>query len=74
MTKLLEKAIAVARGLAPERQDEVASMILSASSEAPVELTPEELEAVEVGLTDADTGRFATDEEVEMLFAKFRPA
>ncbi len=74
MTKLLEKAIEAVRKLAPERQDEVAGMILSASSEAPVELTAEELEAVEAGLADADAGRFATDEEVEALFAKFRTA
>ncbi len=74
MTKLLEKAIAVVRKLTPERQDEVAGMILSVSSDTPVELTAEELEAVEAGLADADAGRFATDEEVETLFAKFRPA
>jgi predicted transcriptional regulator len=74
MTKLLEKAIEVVRKLAPERQDEVASMILSVSSEAPVELTVDELQAVEAGLADADAGRFATDEEVEALFAKFRAA
>ena len=74
MTKLLEKAIAAVRKLAPERQDEVAGMILSVSSEAPVELTVDEHEAVEAGLVDADAGRFATDEEVEELFAKFRAA
>jgi predicted transcriptional regulator len=49
-------------------------MILSVSSEAPVELTVDELQAVEAGLADADAGRFATDEEVEALFAKFRAA
>ena len=74
MTKLLEKAIAAVRKLAPERQDEVAGMILSVSSDTPLELTAEELKAVEAGLADADAGRFATDEEVETLFAKFRPA
>ena len=74
MTKLLEKAIAAVRKLAPERQDEVASMILSVSCEAPEALTADELRAVEAGLADADAGRFATDEEVEALFAKFRAA
>ena len=74
MTKLLEKVIEVVRKLAPERQDEVAGMILSASSEVPVELTADELEAVEAGLADANAGRFATDDEVEALFAKFRAA
>ena len=74
MTKLLEKAIAAVRKLAPERQDELAEVLLSASSETPLELTTEELEAVEAGLADANAGRFATDEEVEELFAKFRAA
>jgi len=74
MTKLLEQAIEVVRKLAPEQQDEVAGMILSVSSEGPVKLTADELKAVEAGLADADAGRFATDEEVETLFMKFRTA
>ena len=45
MTKLLEKAIAAVRELSPERQDELAKVLLSASSETPVELTAEELRA-----------------------------
>jgi predicted transcriptional regulator len=34
--------------------------------------TPEELAAIDRGLRDAAEGRFATDEEVEAVFAKFR--
>ena len=34
--------------------------------------TPEEVAAIEEGLADARAGRFATDEEVEAVFAKFR--
>jgi predicted transcriptional regulator len=34
--------------------------------------TPEELAAIDEGLRDAAEGRFATDEEVEATFAKFR--
>jgi predicted transcriptional regulator len=36
------------------------------------EPTPEELEGIDRGLRDAAEGRFATDEEVEAAFAKFR--
>jgi hypothetical protein len=36
--------------------------------------TPEELEGIDRGLHDAEQSRFATDEEVERAFAKFRGA
>jgi hypothetical protein len=36
------------------------------------EATPEELEAVDRGLADARAGRFASDEEVAALKARFR--
>jgi hypothetical protein len=35
-------------------------------------LTDEEREAVRKGLDDADAGRFASDEEVAALFARYR--
>ena len=34
--------------------------------------TPEELAGIDRGLRDAEQGRFATDEEVQRAFAKFR--
>lgn len=36
--------------------------------------SPEELAGVDRGLDDAEHGRFATEEEVEAAFAKFRGA
>jgi hypothetical protein len=36
--------------------------------------TPEELAGIDRGLRDAEQSRFATDEEVEQAFAKFRGA
>lgn len=36
--------------------------------------TPEELKAIDEGIAAADRGEFATDEEVEAVFAKFRIA
>ena len=36
--------------------------------------TPEELAGIRRGLKDAREGRFATDEQIEELFKKHRPA
>ena len=36
--------------------------------------TPEELSGIRRGLKDAREGRFATDEQIEALFEKHRPA
>lgn len=38
------------------------------------EATEEELAAIDRGLREADAGQFATDAEVEAVFAKFRQA
>jgi predicted transcriptional regulator len=38
----------------------------------PYELTDEDKAAVERGLADAEAGRFATDQEMEELFARYR--
>lgn len=35
------------------------------------ELSPVERQDIELGLADAEAGRFATDEEVAAVFAKF---
>ncbi len=72
MTKLLEKAIAAVRKLSPERQDELAEVLLSASSDIPLQVTEDERLAIEAGLADANAGRFATGEDVHALFAKHR--
>jgi len=34
--------------------------------------TPEELVGIDRGLGDADAGRFASDEEIRAIFAKYR--
>jgi len=36
--------------------------------------TPQELKGIDRGLRAADEGRFATDKQVEAVFAKFRKA
>jgi predicted transcriptional regulator len=74
MTKLLEQAIAAVRKLPPERQDEIAEILFSLSSDVPLQVTEGERIAIETGLADADAGRFASEEDVSALFARHRIA
>jgi len=74
MTKLLDQAIEVVRKLSPERQDELAELLLVASSNSPLRVSDEERLAIDAGIADAGAGRFATDGDVAALFAKHRSA
>jgi len=74
MTKLLDQAIEAVRKLPPERQDELAELLLVASSNSPLRVSDEERLAIDAGIADADSGRFAADGDVEALFAKHRSA
>lgn len=56
-------------------QDELAEIVLDIDAglkNVVYEATPEELEGIDRGLRDTAEGRFASDEEVEATFAKFR--
>ncbi|MGU3662944.1 hypothetical protein ACLBX9_01945 [Methylobacterium sp. A49B] len=72
MTDLLELAMAKARDLPPDRQDEIARLLLAfVGDEGPVyQFTPEE----EAELDEADAaearGDYATDAEVRAIWAK----
>ncbi len=73
MTDLLERAVATARGLSPELQDEIARLVLAYADEAQsvVQLTPEE----EADLAESDAeearGDLATDDQMRALWAKY---
>jgi hypothetical protein len=59
----------------PEAQDELAEIALeieAGMSGWEHEPTSSELAGIDRGLRAADAGRFATDQEVEAVFAKFR--
>lgn len=61
----------------PELQEELAEIareLDSAFRGGVYHATPEELAGIDRGLEDARAGRFATDEEVAAVFAKYRPA
>jgi hypothetical protein len=73
MTKLLDRAVAAARSLPPDAQDDIAHVVLrvtGADDEPPVPLAPEEHAAVAVSKAAAARGEFATDEEVRAVWAK----
>jgi hypothetical protein len=73
VTKLLERAVKVARALPEETQDDIARIILElsgAEDEAAMPLTREEQAAVSGSKAAAARGEFATDEEVRAVWAK----
>jgi len=73
MTKLLEQALAAARGLPPDEQDGIAHVVLrlaGADDEPPVPLTPEEQTAIAASKAAAARGEFATEEQMRALWAK----
>ena len=73
MTKLLDQALAAARSLPPDAQDEIARVVLrltGADDEAPVALTDEEQAAIAASKAAAARGEFATDEQVRAVWAK----
>jgi predicted transcriptional regulator len=72
MTKLLDKALEAVRQLPPESQDHIARLLLQFADgeREPEEIEPEHLSAVMEGLAQAERGQFATDEQVEALFAR----
>ena len=73
MTKLLEQAVAVARRLPPDEQDEIARLVLSLAGDeepVPVPLSPDERAAIANSKAAAARGEFASDEEVRATWAK----
>jgi hypothetical protein len=72
MTKLLDRAVEAARGLPPERQDEIARLVLklAGAGEPPVALTAAERAAITASRAAAARGEFATDDEVRAVWAR----
>jgi hypothetical protein len=71
MTKLLEEVIAKLKTLSGEQQDRVAGLLLHLTEgEAGFELTHEQIEGIELALSQADAGEFATGEEVARALHK----
>lgn len=74
-TEKLTQALARIDAWPADVQDELAEFALqldAALKDGPYQPTPEELAGIERGLRAAAEGRFASEQEVEAAFAKFR--
>ncbi len=74
-TKRLAEILERVESWPAHAQDELAEIVRDIDaglSGGVYQATPEELEGIDRGLRDAAEGRFATDDEVEATFAKFR--
>ena len=73
MTRLLERAVKVARALPEDAQDDIARIILElsgAEEEASIPLTREEQAAIAGSKAAVARGEFAADAEVRAVWAK----
>ena len=73
MTKLLDEAVEVVRRLPSDDQDDIARAIMRLAGSdlaAPIVLSPEESEAIGRSRAAASRGEFATDEQVQAVWAK----
>jgi predicted transcriptional regulator len=75
MNKRLTDLLHKAEDWPAEAQSELADIARQIDAElnsGAYQATPEELAGIDRGLRDADQARFATDDEVEAVFAKHR--
>ncbi len=72
MSKLLDQAVAQARTLSEDEQDEAAEMLLALISkrDEPIELDEETTAAIQEGLDQARRGEFVSDEEMAAFFKR----
>jgi predicted transcriptional regulator len=74
-TKQLTEILERVEAWPPEVQNELAEFALELDAgfkQGEYKPTPEELAGIDRGLRAADEGRFASDSQVEAVFAKFR--
>src|SRR5690242_17080773 len=73
MTKLLDQAVAAARSLPAEAQDDIARIVLQLAGvddAPPVALSADEQDAIAASKEAAARGEFATDAQVRATWAK----
>ncbi len=72
MSSKLEQALDALRKLPEERQDELAEALYLGAQTTTENHTAAQLAAIDEGIADAEAGRFASDQEVAVLLARFR--
>jgi hypothetical protein len=73
MTKLLDQAVEIARGLPSDAQDDIARVVLQLAgvdNALPVALSDNERAAIKASKEAAARGDFATDAQVRAVWAK----
>ena len=72
MTDLLEKAVAKARDLSPDLQDEIARLMLAfvGDEDSVYQFTPEEEAELDESEAAEARGDYATDAEIRAIWAK----
>ncbi|HEX3883576.1 MAG TPA: hypothetical protein VHW66_13025 [Stellaceae bacterium] len=73
MTRLLERALDAIRDLPEDAQDDIAQVLLrlaGADDGKPIPLTSDEEAAIRASQAEATRGDFATDDEVQGVWAK----
>jgi hypothetical protein len=73
MTKLLDQALELARGLPADVQDDIARVVLQLAGDdgaAPVSLSTEERAAIAASKDAAARGDFGSDEQVRAVWTK----
>jgi hypothetical protein len=75
MTKLLDKAVAAAKRLQPEDQDELARVVLAflGDESESEDIDPGHLADIHEALAQAKRREFATNTEIEAAFRRFDP-
>jgi hypothetical protein len=74
-TKKLTEALERVEAWSPDAQNELAEFALELDAgfqDSEYDPSPEELAGIDRGLRAADEGRFASEQQVEAVFAKFR--
>ncbi|MBU6456561.1 MAG: hypothetical protein KGK16_14340 [Bradyrhizobium sp.] len=74
MTRLLDQALEAARSLPSDAQDDIARVVLQLAGSdtiAPILLSADEREAIEKSKAAAARGEFATEEQVQAVWAKY---
>jgi hypothetical protein len=72
MTKLLDRAVEIARALPAEAQDDIARIVLrlAGNDDAVVPLSEDERAAIQASKAAASRGEFATDDELRGVWPK----
>ena len=74
MTAKLSEAIDKLSKLPADRQEELAAFIGMLADDTSRHYTPEQQRAIDEGIQDAESNRFASVDEVSKLFAKYKLA